>query len=607
MIGDNANSRRVFTKWWKESTDIPASVFNTFRQIDDVQSYRTTSNRRWLAMYQDERLGGSSGVDHLVDELASRITINITRSVIDAAVAHLATNRPKPQFLTVDGQDSFKSKAKGLNDFAAGQFYYNRIYEKCLDIFRDAAVFGTGFIKIYADFERGEVIAERVFPQEIVVDERDGRMGEPRTLYQYKEVDREVLLTQFPEKEGDIMLAGLVRDSEFERDDYVADPVSVIESWHLPSGPDAKDGRRVICVDSGCLEDEEWTSDKFPFAKFTYMPPSIGYYGSGLCEQLQPIQGEINYLVQKIQHLMTLATSQVWIENGSDINVAHLDNEDFGIRTYTGRPPIVLNMQAVSPEYFSHLDRLHQRAFEVAGINQLHAQGQKPAGLNSGKALREFSDTASKRFLHLSQRWEQFHMDIAHRMIDAARELDEHLEGGYSLMAHGKNSVRKLNFKQIDLEKDKYVIRVFPTNFLSDTPSGKIADIQDLVQVDPSLGENLIGLLDFPDLDSVVSTKTARTELVDRLLEMMLEKGQKKMPETYYPFDLIFQKMPLAILRAQLNGVPDERIELVRKFLNECERIQEREQQQAQPMPQQGAEGVPPEPQQMQPGALPAA
>ena len=85
---------------------------------------------------------------------------------------------------------------------------------------------------------------------EIFVDDVEALYGQPRQLHRVKQVDRQVLLDMFPDDAGLIMGAKPSRTEENGRS-IIADMITVRESWHLPSGPGAKDGKHVITIDGG--------------------------------------------------------------------------------------------------------------------------------------------------------------------------------------------------------------------------------------------------------------------------------------------------------------------------------------------------------------------
>ncbi|WP_434127598.1 hypothetical protein, partial [Enterococcus faecium] len=79
-------------------------------------------------------------------------------------------------------------------------------------------------------------------------------------------------------------------------DDWADDSltVKIVEAWHLPSGYDADDGRRVMVCRDLVLEDEPWTRLRHPFALLHYSPPVRGWYGHGLVSMLAAPQAKIN-------------------------------------------------------------------------------------------------------------------------------------------------------------------------------------------------------------------------------------------------------------------------------------------------------------------------
>jgi len=57
----------------------------------------------------------------------------------------------------------------------------------------------------------------------------------------------------------------------------------------------------------------------------------------------------------------------------------------------------------VPQEMYAQLQRLIEYAYQQSGVSSLAAQGQKPAGLNSGEAIRNYDDIQSDRFAALAK------------------------------------------------------------------------------------------------------------------------------------------------------------------------------------------------------------
>ena len=183
----------------------------------------------------------------------------------------------------------------------------NRTYQTSGLVFRDACVYGDGFTHVFA--QHGRVKHERVLASELYVDDVEGFYGQPRQMHRAKAVDRDVLMQLFPDRERAIKRAQPDQQTDLGLGGgaAVADQVTVIESWHLPSGPDAGDGRHVITIPDVVLYSGEWEYDFFPFARLPYNRPLVGYWSRGLAESIQNIQLEINkllWLISRSMHLM---------------------------------------------------------------------------------------------------------------------------------------------------------------------------------------------------------------------------------------------------------------------------------------------------------------
>ena len=178
-----------------------------------------------------------------------------------------------------------RRKAEKLNKFGKGLLHVTGAYELGPTLFRDAAIFGKGWAKVYAD--DGAIKIDRVFPWELLFDDVEALYGAPRTLVQRKYLDRSVALDMWGDDEAAVK--AISKSGPAERDlpgrDHLADQIEVFEGWHLPSGKKATDGKHVICVEGGILFSEAWERDHFPFAGYTIEQPIAGWHGIGFAER----------------------------------------------------------------------------------------------------------------------------------------------------------------------------------------------------------------------------------------------------------------------------------------------------------------------------------
>ena len=255
-----------------------------------------------------------------------------------------------------------------------------------------------------------------------------------------------------------------------------------------------------------------------------------------------------------------------------------------------GQPPIFQVIQAISPEYYNQLENLYRKAFEVAGISEMSAQSRKPSGLDSGKAIREFNDIQSQRFLAVGQSWEKYHLDISRQLLNRARSLAKSGKNVISLAKSG-NELEEINWKDVDLAKDKYLLQVFPTSFLPRTPAGKLQAVQELVQAFPQFQDAALTLLVFPDVEGAAQNLTAPRKILEKISHTIVEKGEYIGPEPYMNLQQGVSFFQTFYLRCKLDNVEEEKLDLIRKWMDQAANLLA---QQQPPQPPQ-LEGMPPE------------
>ena len=185
--------------WWQKAGDAHDEIFAAVDILSEDQNYRKADNANWRRLFSNINATGISSGDYnkRSGSRSEDVTLNIVHSMCTTVTSKIAKNRPKVSFLTSGGDYSMKRKSKLLDKFVNGQFYTTDIYTIAPKVFLDAAVFGTGVMKIYSDGEK--LVIDRIFPDEILIDDSESYYGSPRQIFQRKVVSREVLLAAYPE------------------------------------------------------------------------------------------------------------------------------------------------------------------------------------------------------------------------------------------------------------------------------------------------------------------------------------------------------------------------------------------------------------------------
>lgn len=559
----SAPTTRSDFQWWTKDENPHERMVACAQFLESQDETRKNAILDYMRLYGNVDVLGYDAANYFRVSNPDRVTLNVIKAASDAVTAKIAKNKPRPMFLTEGGDYGLRKKAKQLEKFIDGQFYLMGMYKIGPKVFLDACVFGTGILKVYR--EDKTIRCERIFPGEIFVDHAEALYGEPRQLFQRKYVARELLLELYPDKKVELSRAQGPSDSDFGVDS-AADQITVYEAWHLPSSEDAEDGRHLICVDNCTLLDEPWEEPNFPFIFIRWGEPLRGFWGQGLAEELIGIQVEINRLLLKIQKAFALlAQPRVFVNQASQIQKTYINNMIGAIVPYKGDPPIIATPQTVHPEIFDHLERLYARAFEIAGISQMSAIGSMPVGIDraSGKALNTYHDIDTERFAVIGQAYEEFYLDVAKNVVSIAREISMENRGFEIVTQKDKYFIEKIDWKNIDLKKDAYVIKVFPTSILPSLPAGKLAFVKELQEMGAVTPERGKKLMNFPDLDEEFALDQAAEDDIDAMIENIVDNGEYEAPEPYQDLQLLLKKFQAARLRYRRMGLEEEKLQMM--------------------------------------------
>lgn len=580
------------TRWWlkEDKEELAREAWQTFLMLDERDKPRQDANLHHLRLYGNLPVEGvnPSSYNRVANE--HRVAWNVVANICDFVQSRIGKQQPAPRALTTAGNYSLRRKAQMLDRFLKAQFRLSKVYPTARRMFLDALVFGTGVLKVFRSAD-DRIAVERIFPSEILVDHHEALYGEPRQLMQRKWVSRDVLAEMFssndPEEQD--RLARVIRDAgkneeqrglpdHFFLDDGVNDQVLVVEAWHLPSGPGATDGKHVIMVDSGYLHCERYTRDTFPFLFFNWKDRLRGFWGMGLAEELNGIQVEINRMLIKIQsayHLM--AKPLILVEANSKMVRSHFTNEIGTFVPYTGAKPEVWVPPTFHPEFYAHLDRLYQKAYEIAGISQ-DAASPKFGADTAGIAVQYRHDYETDRFSPKAMDWEQVFLDLGEHMLTLAKEIAAAHRGQFAVAAEkDRNTIESIDWQDVKMKEDEYILQVVPESYLPQLPGPRIERILGMIQggliTDPREAKEL---LDFPDFDAYLALDRAASDDIERIVEKMLDEGEYEPPEPYMDLQLALKKVQQALNKAKRDGVEEDRLDLLRDFLMDVHALQQR-------------------------------
>jgi hypothetical protein len=574
-----ARNKTYSVGWWEsgEDSELPKeevekaranSLVSTARNLEDIQREVHEQNLFSAQLYSNRELAafdwGNSAMYRTSLSPVSRTGENLVLMVVDTLVSQIGKNRPKARPQTRGASWTLRQQAKRLDKFLYGEFIRNRVYEKGKQVFRDACIFGFG--AMYVAMDGDDLVLERVFPDELMVDQMEVvATGKARYWYRRRVLPCEVVAATYKKKLEDI-------EAEAKKVDYDLDYRSVgtghgvlVEGWQCALG--SKVGRYVVAWGDVILVDRPYKMEGPPFAIYQWQPPLSGFYTASAVEQALPYQlrlNEINDVIRDAQDLM--GRPRILVAEGSRVNPLEIDNLVARFIKYTGIKPEAVTWPAISAELYNERDRQVRICLEQFGISALASKVTPPsqARFDSSPAFREFNAIQDDRLADPAQRFERFYLDVAELMIRVIKDSGKSPQTTW--VSGGKNSrIEVISWDEIDLDEDAYVLQLEATSVFDSTPSA----IRD--ELEKQLGMGLITPEEYrlqlahPDDESELSLQSAAADDIRRVIEL-LENGEYEPPTPIQDLVNGVQMVSLAALHMKKYDDVEPKVHL--NFLN---------------------------------------
>ncbi len=583
---DGSTGASLLAEWWKadDDTKLAQELCGNLAYLKTNQTYRMRQLAVDVRLYCGLSVYSYAGsnvakMDRTKTLPDDRPTFNLIQACTDTLVSRLSQNEPQPKFLT-DGAD-YKQRhlAQELNRFILGEFYQTNTYTKATKALRDAIVMGCGILKVY-EGDNEKVCVDRVLETDLFVDDNDSLNGEPQTLMQMKLVDRDKLMANNPKAAVEIAATPQSYPDNSVDGRTISDQVLVVEGWKLPSGSDPEapgyiPGRHTIATMGGVIFDEEYTKNKFPFVFLNYSDPFLGFWGQGLGTQLFGTQLSINRIMYTISRAISLVgVPRVFIEQSAKIAKAHNNNEIGVIVTYSGTKPSYEVAPCNAPELYSERDKLIDYGFRQCGVSNMQATSQKPAGLNSGEAIRSYDDINTDRFAALAKKYENMFVELAYLITDTAMDIAKET-GHYQTVYPNKDGTKEIDLPKMGFLKDPFVIQCFTESSLPRTPAGRVEKVTEQVQAGMLTIKEGRRLLKFPDLEQNEKLDNASEERIFQILDKIVEDGDYTPPDPFLDLDLATTLVVQYINLYLAANLEEEKADMLRTFFNQVQALKQ--------------------------------
>jgi hypothetical protein len=493
------------------------------------------------------------------DESLGFITENVIATNVDTVQAAIATAEIRARFMTDGGDWSTQRQARHLEWYAEGLTKMHEVDAKCSVAFgKGPGVRGTGIIYVDLNHAEDDLVVEHVLADDIIADNRELRGGgKLRQIHRRCIMDRDDLIEQYPKFKEEIDRAYTARTGLWAGYRPVGEnQIVVLYSWHLGAK------RRCVTIDGCTLLDKKYEEAGFPFARVVWSERDESYYGISLAERLMGHQRVLNRSNWQIDRLVERnAVPTTYVRQVDSKLAVKTVNRAGSIAVVNGDWPVTPTPPAISPEVYKRVADVKVSAGEEAGVSSMARHGTKPAGIDSGIALRELKDQTTQRFAVQEKAYERFKLDVVLLMLGCCKRLGKKAP---TILRRSRFGAKKLPWSKVDMGDVK--VQIAAASNLSRTPAGRTQLVLELAQAGVISQDSARRLISHPDAERELSLYTAAIENIERCFDEIAD-GEIVVPEPYMHLKLAVWRGQQQYLIWSDEDAPEEVLEVLRDFI----------------------------------------
>lgn len=449
---------------------------------------------------------------------------NIIRSVIETLCSKIADQKVRPYFNTINGTFRDMQVAKQAQEYFDLMYSEMNVPKLIIQAFQDACIFDRGVIKITQ-----ENIIERCLPWQVLTDPREVSYDNITIIAERK--------TQYPCR----LLPDNIKTLDKEYCTY----------WELY---DIIKHKRVVWIpELDYYKEYAYDEDVLPYYFLRYTNPIKGSSCQSVVDLVYGIQMLCRDTLAKIRDALTLGNPlKILVPSGSNVNVRSLTNRAGEIIEYDASgalqydPVKTVTDPIMDPQYIQCLDKFKQDAYELVGITQLSASGQKPEGINSGVGLNTMEDIEDSRFEVQLDTVIRAYVDIAKLCIKLFPEDAE-------ILPNSKWH-KPITWKDIIESWDNMNIQFSAASSLSKDPSTKIQQLQQLAAMGIIPQSHIARLLEMPDLQCGYNLATNALNAVLQVIDDCIINESYDIPD-YIPTNVLMEEILNTCLSLKAAGI----------------------------------------------------
>ena len=476
-------------------TDIDRCQYNLARYLNDVS---VNLRADWDVVFRNWGFDIPERND-----IARSAYINTIKSVIDSLVSKIYNQKVRPYFTPINGTFETKRVIKDVQQYFDILYDQENINRKICNAFRDACIFGRGYIYINPiTYEIDALPAHTVgfLKSESRINKRT------KLLVHY---------VNYPT--NGLKKYGI--DKNFKNK-----TVSYFEHFI-----DLDEKKQYLIINGTVVKTLPYKAEVLPIMELNYTEPVFDNTTS-IVSELDGIQTQIDLINAKISAATQLSPANVtYVLEGSNLttkDVVTTTGHVYGVKMPVGSsaPPVVnVAPPLFDPQWLNLIEFYIKKAYEIVGISELSSMSKKPSGLDSGTALQTMEDIESDRFETQVTHYINSFVDLAKIIIEVIPEDNDILPQSIN------NSSMK--WKDVKKQSNLFKIQYSAATLLSKDPSENTKMVMQLSQIGQIPIYRLAGLINNPDLKAAYSGAEAVWNGIQQCIARAIEEKDYDVPD----------------------------------------------------------------------------
>lgn len=526
---------------------------------------------------------------------------NVLRAVVNTAHAMLARSKVRGRFLTTNGTQDQKRRAKAATQWLDGWSSEAKLHQTMGMCLKDGEVCRFGVIALYEQDKK--VCIERVLPGEIRFSHMAARSGRPRKLFRQRPMSKGVLIARFGKGKPAIREAILQADTIPSETGGKTDLVLVRECYAAKTSTGSNDGWHGVAIESSAgkrLLMEPWNKTWTPYVFSIWEPFLIGFGGTSLAAFLEEMQSELNHMQWvKRKARKLFGRPKLGVPRASNIKAEDLTNDIGAIIPFTDKPPVPLIWPYLPEQFFRDEIALEDSMYNLAGISRNASEGNKAQGTESGVAQREAMESQNLRLQVFAQNaWEDPIVEIFNRVVEMAADIVKDT-GSYEVEAEEGKGIEIVDFKKTISDLKRKKVTIYPTGFLPLTPAARLDFILKMLESQMWDVDRARAAMSDLDVESEQTLENSIQVSLASTFEDMLYDGKAKHPDELdvASYDIAIKTAKVYLAIAKTEKVSAKNISLARRWVDELRELKIRaEGKKPAPVPQTAPAPGPPQP-----------